>query len=37
MGMGCILYLQYRQRHSMLNHCDRPITHLGDLDIFCSI
>ena len=25
--------LQYRQRHSMKNHCDRHITHLGDLDI----
>jgi len=25
--------LQYRQRHSVINHCDRHITHLGDLDI----
>ena len=25
--------LQYRQRHSVKNHCDRHITHLGDLDI----
>jgi hypothetical protein len=25
--------LQYSQRHSEINHCDRDITHLGDLDI----
>ena len=25
--------LQYSQRHSVINHCDRRITHLGDLDI----
>jgi hypothetical protein len=25
--------VQYSQRHTMINHCDRPITHLGDLDI----
>jgi hypothetical protein len=23
---------QYSQRHSVINHCDRCITHLGDLD-----
>ena len=33
MGMACMLYLQYRQRRSVLNHCDRRITHLDDLDI----
>ena len=27
------LYLQYSQRHTMINHCDRRITHLGDLNI----
>ena len=26
-------YIQYRQRQSVINHCDRCITHLGDLDI----
>ena len=25
--------LQYSQRHSVINHCDKYITHLGDLDI----
>ena len=25
--------LQYSQRHTMINHSDRRITHLGDLDI----
>ena len=25
--------VQYSQRHSVINHCDRHITHLGDLDI----
>ena len=25
--------VQYSQRHTMINHCDRHITHLGDLDI----
>jgi hypothetical protein len=31
--------VQYSQRHTMINLCDRHITHLGDLDIiiFCSI
>ena len=33
MGMACMLYLQYRQRRRVLNHCDRRITHLDDLDI----
>ena len=28
-----ISVIQYSQRHSMINHCDRCITHLGDLDI----
>ena len=27
------MYVQYSQRHSMINHSDRRITHLGDLDI----
>jgi hypothetical protein len=27
------LKLQYSQRHTMINHCDRRITHLSDLDI----
>ena len=26
-------YIQYSQRHTMINHCDRRITHLSDLDI----
>jgi hypothetical protein len=25
---------QYSQRHTMINHCDRLITHLGDTDIY---
>ena len=25
--------VQYSQGHSVINHCDRHITHLGDLDI----
>ena len=25
--------IQYSQRHSVINHCDRRITHFGDLDI----
>ena len=25
--------LQYSQRHTMINHCDRRITHLSDTDI----
>jgi hypothetical protein len=25
--------IQYSQRHSVINHCDRHITHLSDLDI----
>jgi hypothetical protein len=24
--------IQYSQKHSVINHCDRRITHLGDLD-----
>ena len=28
-----IFQLQYSQRHSVINHCDRRITHLDDLDI----
>ena len=28
-----VQYIQYIQRHSVINHCDRRITHLGDLDI----
>ena len=24
--------VQYSQRHTMINHCDRRITHLGDLN-----
>jgi hypothetical protein len=28
------LHVQYSQRYSVINHCDRRITHLGDLDIF---
>ena len=27
------LYIQYRQRQSVINHCDRCIALLGDLDI----
>ena len=30
-GTDCI---QYRWRHTMINHCDRCITHLSDTDIF---
>ena len=26
-------YTSEVQRHSVINHCDRRITHLGDLDI----
>ena len=26
-------HIQYSQRHTMINHCDRRITHLGGLDI----
>ena len=32
--------LLYSQRHSMINHCDRRITHLGDMNIsfvLCNI
>ena len=25
--------IQYSQRHSVINHCDRHITHLSDTDI----
>ena len=25
--------LQYSQRHQVINHCDRPITNLGDTEI----
>ena len=25
--------IQYSQRHTVINHCDRCITHLDDLDI----
>jgi len=25
--------IQYSQRHNVINHCDRRITHLGDLNI----
>jgi hypothetical protein len=28
-----ILNVQYSQRHTMINHCDTRITHLGDMDI----
>jgi hypothetical protein len=28
-----IFQLQYSQRHSVINHYDRRITHLDDLDI----
>ena len=24
--------IQYSQRHTMINHCDRCITHLSDTD-----
>ena len=27
------LNVQYSQRHTIINHCDRRITHLGDWDI----
>ena len=33
-------HLQYGQRHTMINHCDRHITHLSGTDIyflFCYI
>ena len=30
--MRGILCIPYSQRHSVINHCDRRITHLGDLD-----
>jgi hypothetical protein len=26
-------HIQYSQRHSVINHCDRRINHLGDFDI----
>jgi hypothetical protein len=29
--------LQYRQRHTMVNHCHRRITRLDEMDIFCSV
>ena len=28
---SCLCVLQYSQRHTMINHCDRRITHLGDI------
>jgi hypothetical protein len=30
----CSNKLQYSQRHTMINHCDRRITHLSDTDIY---
>jgi hypothetical protein len=27
-----VILIQYSQRHSMINHCDRRITNLGDSD-----
>ena len=27
-----VILIQYSQRHSMINHCDRRITHLSDTD-----
>ena len=33
-GLNRGLELQYSQRHTMINHCDRRITHLSDTDIF---
>ena len=29
----CSMFLQYSQRHSVINHCDRRITHLNDFDM----
>ena len=26
--------VKYSQRHNMMHHCDRHITHFGDLDVF---
>ena len=31
--LNIILMVQYSQRHSMINHCDRRITLLSDTDI----
>jgi hypothetical protein len=31
---GKVIDIQYRQRHSVINHCDIHITHLGDLEIY---
>jgi hypothetical protein len=31
--LSLLVLLQYSQRHSVINHCDRRITHLDDLDI----
>ena len=28
-----VILIQYSQRHGVINHCDRRITHLGDMDI----
>ena len=28
---SCLCVLQYSQRHTMINHCDRRITHLSDI------
>jgi hypothetical protein len=28
------VHIQYSQRHTMINHCDRRITHLSDNDIY---
>ena len=27
-----VILIQYSQRHTMINHCDRRITHLSDTD-----
>ena len=27
-----VILIEYSQRHSVINHCDRRITHLGDID-----
>ena len=31
--LNIILMVQYSQRHSMINHCDRRITLLSDTDV----
>ena len=35
--LNIILMVQYSQRHSMINHCDRRITLLNDADTFWSV